>query len=77
MDNNYSRNVSRGRDKPHCTHHVKDQDQMVNKCYKLHGFSLGFKFTHTKPSSTNNVSFSSAPDSVNALVLSITYDQVQ
>lgn len=56
----FSRNGSsghiRGKDRSICQHCGKE-GHTIDKCYRLHGFPPGFKFTRNKSSIANNVSF--------------------
>ena len=54
-----SNSGSKGKDRPTCTHCGKT-GHIVDKCYKLHGFPLGFKFKN-KPSMAYQVSLEILP----------------
>ena len=48
----------KGKDRPVCTHYGKT-DHTMDKCYKLHGFPLGFKYKN-KPAMAHQVSSGSS-----------------
>ena len=50
-----SRNNFKGKERPLCTHCGK-LGHTVDKCYKLHGFPLGFKFKNNKNATAHQVS---------------------
>jgi hypothetical protein len=53
QQNRYVRQFSR-KEKPMCTH-CGMAGHIVDKCYKLHGFPLGFKFTRRLAPSAHSV----------------------
>ena len=57
---NLANSGGKGKDRPVCTHCGK-AGHTVDKCYKLHGFPLGFKFKN-KPSMAHQVSSGSSSE---------------
>ena len=57
---NLANSGGKGNERPVCTHCGKN-GHTVDKCYKLHGFPLGFKFKN-KPSMAHQVSLGSSLD---------------
>ena len=51
-----SGNNFKGKERPLCTHCGK-LGHTVDKCYKLHGFPLGFKFKNNKNATAHQVSY--------------------
>ena len=65
----------KGKDRPVCTHCGKTH-HTVDKCYKLHGFPLGFKFKN-KPTMAHQISSGSSSEFVSLMHQSSTFTPEQ